>query len=178
LQARGSRPWPATACKSKGTSIFAGAIDLSGARIEGSLRLADATFTGSTADLRNAGIRMLSGQPLHWPGEIRLRELTYTAIEPYLAAPQWLGWLQRDPDGYQPRPYEQLAAYYRRVGQDEQARTVLLARQRHHRQRLRLLARAWGHLQDAAIGYGYRPARAFGWLVLLLMMRGTWVLWL
>lgn len=89
-------------------------------------------------------------------------------MEPYLAAPEWLGWLQRDPDGYEPQPYEQLAAYYRRVGQDEQARTVLLAKQRHRRQRLRLLARAWGHLQDAAIGYGYRPARAFGWLVLLL----------
>ena len=145
-----------------------GAIDLSGAHIGGGLRLADATFTGSKADLRNASIRMLSGQPSHWPGEIRLRELTYTAIEPYLAAPQWLGWLQRDPGGYEPQPYEQLAAYYRRVGQDEQARTVLLAKQRHRRQRLRLLARAWGHLQDAAIGYGYRPARAFGWLVLLL----------
>lgn len=146
----------------------AGAIDLSGAHIEGGLRLADATFTGSTAGLRNASIRVLSGQPSHWPDEVRLRELTYTAIEPYLAAPQWLGWLQRDPDGYEPQPYEQLAAYYRRVGQDEQARTVLLAKQRHRRQRLRLPARAWGHLQDAAIGYGYRPARAFGWLVLLL----------
>lgn len=146
----------------------AGAIDLSGAHIEGGLRLADAAFTASTADLRNASIRVLSGQPSHWPGEIRLRELTYTAMEPYLAAPEWLGWLQRDPDGYEPQPYEQLAAYYRRVGQDEQARTVLLAKQRHRRQRLRLLARAWGHLQDAAIGYGYRPARAFGWLVLLL----------
>jgi len=94
--------------------------------------------------------------------------MTYTAMEPYLAARQWLRWLQRDPDGYQPQPYEQLAAYYRRVGHDEQARTVLLAKQRHRRQRLHLPARAWGHLQDTAIGYGYRPARAFGWLILLL----------
>lgn len=145
-----------------------GAVDLSGARIGGGLRLADATFTACTADLRNASIGVLSGQPSHWPGEIHLRELTYTALEPYLAAPQWLGWLRRDPGGYEPQPYEQLAAYYRRVGQDEQARTVLLAKQRHRRQRVRLLARAWGHLQDAAIGYGYRPARAFGWLVFLL----------
>lgn len=48
------------------------------------------------------------------------------------------------------------------------ARTVLLAKQRHRRQRLQLPARAWGHLQDTAIGYGYRPARTFGWLILLL----------
>ena len=145
-----------------------GAVDLSGARIGGSLHLADATFSACTADLRNANIEVLSGQPSQWPGEIRLRELTYTTLEPYLGAPEWLNWLRRDPGGYEPQPYEQLAAYYRRVGHDEQARTVLLAKQRHRRQRLQLLARAWGLLQDAATGYGYRPARAFGWLVLLL----------
>jgi hypothetical protein len=145
-----------------------GSIDLSGARIGGQLHLADATFTDSAADLRNSDIRVLYGEPSSWPDVIYLTGMTYTVIEPYLAARQWLRWLQRDPDGYQPQPYEQLAAYYRRVGHDEQARTVLLAKQRHRRQRLQLPARAWGHLQDTAIGYGYRPVRAFGWLILLL----------
>lgn len=151
-----------------------GAIDLFGARIGGHLQLADATFTGSAADLRNSDIRVISAEPSAWPDVIRLSELTYTVIEPYPAARQWLRWLQRDPDGYQPQPYEQLAAYYRRVGHDEQARTVLLAKQRRRRQRLQLPARAWGHLQDAAIGYGYRPARAFGWLILLLAFTTTY----
>lgn len=145
-----------------------GAIDIYGARIGGHLHLADAIFTDSTFDMRSADIRELSGKPSCWPNSIRLSELTYTTVKPYLPAGQWLGWLQRDPDGYQPQPYEQLAAYYRRVGQDEHARTVLLAKQRHRRQQLRLPSQVWGHLQDAMVGYGYRPARAFGWLVLLL----------
>jgi len=152
------------------TSGFAvaGAIDLSGARIGGELRLEAATFTSTTADLRKADIRVLSGEPSSWPGQLRLNELTYTALEPYLPADQWLSWLRRDPGGYQPQPYEQLAACYRRLGHDEQARTVLLAKHRHRRKRLRPAAKAWGHVQDAAVGYGYRPARAFAWLVLLV----------
>src|SRR5205823_3792504 len=60
----------------------AGAIDLSGARIGGELRLAAATFTSTTADLRKADIRVLSGEPSSWPGQLRLNELTYTALEP------------------------------------------------------------------------------------------------
>lgn len=151
-----------------GGSSAVGAIDLSGARIGGQLILADATFTDVKADLRRADIRVLAAAPSSWPAAVRLGELTYTALHPLRPAREWLAWLGCDPDGYQPQPYGQLAAYYRRVGQDEQARTVLLARQRQRRRRLRLPARAWGHVQDAAVGYGYRPARATAWLALLL----------
>jgi hypothetical protein len=35
-----------------------------------------------------------------------------------------LAWLRRDPDGYLPQPYEQLAAVYRRTGHDWEARRV------------------------------------------------------
>ena len=146
----------------------AGAIDLSGARIGGELRLAAATFASTEADLRKADIRVLSGELSSWPGQLRLNELTYTALEPYLPADQRLSWLHRDPGGYQPQPYEQLAACYRRLGHDEQARIVLLAKHRHRTKRLRLAAKVWGHVQDAAVGYGYRPARAFAWLALLV----------
>lgn len=146
----------------------AGAIELAGAHIAGRLVLTDATFTDTVADLRRADIRVLAGSPSSWPDSVRLGELTYTALEPFLPAREWLTWLRHDPDGYQPQPYEQLAASYRRVGHDEQARNVLLARQRQRRHRLRLPARAWGHLQDAAVGYGYRPARAAAWLAVLL----------
>jgi hypothetical protein len=151
-----------------------GAIELPGAQIGGQLILTDATFTDTVADLRKADIRVLSAAPSSWPRRIRLGELTYTAVEPNLPAREWLAWLRRDPDGYQPQPYEQLAAYYRRVGQDEQARTVLLARQRQRRHRLRLPARAWGHVQDAAVGYGYRQARAAAWLALLLAITAAY----
>lgn len=152
----------------------AGAIELPGARIGGQLVLADATFTDTVADLRRADIRVLAGSPSSWPDSVRLGELTYTALEPFLPAREWLTWLRRDPDGYQPQPYEQLAAYYRRSGQDEQARAVLLARQRQRRHRLRLPARAWGYLQEATVGYGYRPARAAAWLAVLLAITAAY----
>jgi hypothetical protein len=31
-------------------------------------------------------------------------------------------------------------------------------------------ARVWGYVQDVAVGYGYRPMRAAGWLVVLLVI--------
>ncbi len=73
-----------------------------------------------------------------------------------------------------PQPYEQLAAYYRRLGHDDQARRVLLAKQRQRRRQRPWWARWWGWLQDALAGYGYAPGRALlllagafasGWLV-------------
>ncbi|MEU8695189.1 hypothetical protein [Streptomyces sp. NPDC048665] len=39
----------------------------------------------------------------------------------------------RDADGFVPRAYEQLAVSYRRVGDDAEACTVQLAKQRHRR---------------------------------------------
>jgi hypothetical protein len=67
-------------------------------------------------------------------------------------------------------PYtnEQLAAAYRRIGDDAAARMVQLAKQRRHRATLPWYAKVWGHLQDATVGYGFRPLRAAAWLVALL----------
>jgi len=45
---------------------------------------------------------------------------------PHLPAPARLDWLSRGQGDYEPQPFEQLAAQYRRVGHDEDARRVLL----------------------------------------------------
>jgi hypothetical protein len=86
-------------------------------------------------------------------------------------------WLRRDPDGFHPQPYEQLAAFYRSVGKSRQARLVLLAKQRSQRQTnaqrwpraLRItLGQMWrlpGKLFDLIAGYGYVPWRAAVWLL-------------
>ncbi|NDL58067.1 hypothetical protein [Phytoactinopolyspora mesophila] len=86
-----------------------------------------------------------------------------------------LAWLRRDPSGYQHQAYQQLAAHYRRVGDDAAARRVLLARHRHRRDLLQrsfghLLMKAWGYVQDAMVGYGYRPGLAAIWFAGLLAM--------
>jgi hypothetical protein len=130
--------------------------------------------TEGAVNLQHASVSILRDDPGSWPGSLRLDGLTYDVLDPHLPAARRLAWLSRDPGGYLPRPYEQLAVAYRNIGHDKDARTVLLAKQRRRRATLPWYARAWGRVQDAAVGYGYRPARAALWLVALLAI-GTGV---
>ena len=50
---------------------------------------------------------------------------------------------------------------------DNEARTIAVARHRRRRRSRPLLQRVWSYLEYAAIGYGYRPARALVWLIAL-----------
>ena len=56
------------------------------------------------------------------------------------------------------------------MGNDADARTILLAKQRRRRRTLPRPLRAWGFVQDWAVGYGYRPQRAALWLSALLLI--------
>jgi hypothetical protein len=150
-----------------------GDIDLAGSRL-GELSITDAVLANGKLDLRHAEIGVLQAEPACLPGRVRLNGLSYTAMLPYLPAAERLDVLRRDQDGYVPQPYEQLAACYRSLGDDEHARTVLLARQRRRRDHLSVAPRGWGYLQDAAVGYGYRPARALIWLLGLVALTAAY----
>ncbi|NUR29715.1 MAG: hypothetical protein HOV83_28350 [Catenulispora sp.] len=121
--------------------------------------------------LTNAQVGVLNDDPAGWPPQHAMDGFTYERIaEPGPVADR-IAWLQRVGDGgYRPGPYEQLATVYRRQGLDGEARRVLLAKQRARRKTLSFTARPWGLIQDAAVGYGYRPERALGWLIALLIM--------
>ena len=121
-------------------------------------------------NLRRAHFDLIFATPEVWPDEVRVNELSYTKLNPPLPAARRLELVERDVDGYVPAAYEQLTASYRRIGDDASARTVQLAKQRRHRTTLPLYARLWGHLQDATVGYGFRPMRAAGWLAGLLLV--------
>jgi hypothetical protein len=151
-----------------------GEIDLARVRISGELRLAETSVADSALDLRGANVGQLNAEPAFLPGRLRLDGLTYAALQPYLPAAERLEILRRDEGGYQPQPYEQLAASYRSLGHDEQARTVLLAKQRCRRQDTKMPTKVWGYLQDVAIGYGYRPARALVWLTALIVLTAAY----
>jgi hypothetical protein len=133
-----------------------GAGDLKPSRISGSV------------DLRHARIGTLRDDPGTWPSQLRFDGLTYDDLAPPLTAGQRLRWLDRTADGFQPQPYEQLASWYRSIGHDQDARRVLLTRQRKRRAGLRPAARFWGAVQDGLVGYGYRPWLAGLWLLGLL----------
>jgi hypothetical protein len=164
-----------------GASI-GGALDFSGARLDGkggrALTARDLTVTASMfcrggfqasgeIDLERAKIGTLADEKVSWPPLLNLDGLTYGDLT-YLPARDRLNWLDRSA-GYSPQPYEQLAGYYRRLGHDEQARRVLLAKQRQRRRERDWWLRWWGWLQDGLAGYGYAPGRA------LVLLAGAFV---
>ncbi|GIH92798.1 hypothetical protein ACFFMN_31415 [Planobispora siamensis] len=104
-----------------------------------------------------------------YPDHVHLNGLTYEALRGPWTVAERLSWLCRDPGGYRPQPYEQLAAWYRRIGHEPDARRVLLAKQRERRATLRPTGRLWGRLLDSAVGYGYRPWMAGLWAAVLLV---------
>jgi hypothetical protein len=134
------------------------------------LVLLPATAPPGLLDLSHVRVGVLRDDPTTWPEEIRLDGFTYEALAGADDHDQRLDWLRRDPRGYRPQTYGQLAAVFRSAGRDYDAREVLLAGERHHRETLTRLGRAWGHLQDVTVGYGYRPGRAVAWLVALLLV--------
>ncbi|MCX4524907.1 MULTISPECIES: membrane-associated oxidoreductase [unclassified Streptomyces] len=170
-----------------------GRVNLSSARIPGHLNLARARLVNpdgvalrasscvigelwlracdtiqGDVNLRRSQLDMLYISPETWPEQIRIDGLTYRTLAPHLPAEQRLPALEREESGYLPYAYEQLAAAYRTAGDEGAARTVQLAKLRRHRRTLPRHARLWGLLQDATVGYGFRPLRAAGWLLALL----------
>jgi adhesin HecA-like repeat protein len=132
------------------------------------LRLTTRTPVDGTIDLRHTRVEVLWDDPARWPAHSMLDGFTYAAIETPGSVDVRLDWLDRT-EGYHPQPYEQLATVYRAMGRDTEARTVQLERQRRRRRTLPFAARAWGYVQDWAVGYGYRPVRAGLWLVGLFL---------
>lgn len=134
-----------------------------------------------TVDLRGAQVSYLHDSSHSWPDVVELDGFVYGSIkleetgERREAAGQRdsvahrLAWIRRSP-GYNPQPYEQLAGWYRKAGHDDDARRVLLVKQRDRRSTLHPAARAWGHLLDATVGYGYRPWLAGLWLLALSLL--------
>jgi hypothetical protein len=136
------------------TRLEAGALHLD-CRIDG------------TVDLEQARIGLLHIPDLEEQPPVRLSGLTYADLDPDPDPPvaRRIAWLRRDPKGFHPQPYEQLAGYYRLIGHDREARLVLLAKRRSRRALFPWWLRLPGWLIDGLAGYGYVPLRAFCWLL-------------
>ncbi|MFF0024755.1 hypothetical protein ACFYQQ_29960 [Streptomyces sp. NPDC005496] len=125
-----------------------------------------------TVDLSHTRVTVLRGTPDGWPEGVRMEGVVYESLLPQLPARGRLPLLARDPQGFTPQPYEQLASVYRQHGHDADARTVQLAKQTRLRATLPWPGRVWSRLQDVTVGYGYRPMRAVWWLA-AIMVSGT-----
>lgn len=92
--------------------------------------------------------------------------LTYAGVPGRISAEDWRELLREGTPDYAAQPYQQLAAGYRALGDDRQARQTLMA------QRDDQLARAdtrwperwWGKITKVTLGYGYQPWRALWFL--------------
>jgi hypothetical protein len=133
-------------------------------------------------DLTNAKVGALADEERSWPdkGLLRLDGFVYDRIggnEPTDAKTR-LRWLHLQPDelGYLPQPYEQLIIVLRRMGHEHQVAKVAIAKQKDLYERGDL--GWWGWIRSwflyLAVGYGYEPWRAFGWMAALVLL-GTLV---
>lgn len=152
-------------------------------------------------DLGNARVSVLYDDPITWPADIRLDGFVYDSLvtpatrnesdgiaQRYLSdsantsaailpSKDRLLWLEHNCIGYRPQPFEQLATFYRRMGHDDQARKVLLAKQRRRRSTQNLGGKLWGYLLDWSVGYGYRPWLAATWLIALVAIGSIVFAW-
>ena len=88
--------------------------------------------------------------------------LTYAGVPEPISARGWLSLLREGTPGYAAQPYQQLAAGYQALGDDRQARAILMAQRDDQLARThpRWPERLWGRITKVTLGYGYQPWRA------------------
>ena len=148
------------------------ALNLWGATVAGPLHMAPAVLQG-ILDLTAAKTSSYHDDPAFWPYTLRLDRFVYDALEG-ASTTERLEWLRRNQRDYSPQIYEQLAAVYRRTGHDEDARRILIAKQRRRFAQGNLAGKLGGFLLDCTVGYGYRTWLALVWLAGLLAL-GTYL---
>lgn len=140
--------------------------------VAGDLVLRGATFDG-TADWSGASVGMLIDDADAWPDGCWLgdgfafRDFTGTASTDVGDRLTWLG---QQCGKFRPGPYSHLAAVYRRRGDPEAARRVLIERERRRTGTLSWWRRPFHWLWGTLSAYGYRPWRAVLLLVLLIVV--------
>jgi len=124
---------------------------------------------GTELNLTSAHAAALWDDAASWPapGNLLVDDFVYGDISggPTDASDR-LRWLARQPPGYRPQPYGQLAKVMRERGSDVGAVDVMMAKENARRDQggLGWSERLWGRVLDVTIGYGYRPIRALWWI--------------
>jgi hypothetical protein len=147
-----------------------GNIRLNGAKIAGHLDIGNPSIP--FLNLADASVQTLvdCGEQ-SWPDRLEMSGFEYKWIEPAEAgsARMRLRWLKRQINGYVPHVYFQLASMYSSKGMDVDARRVGLADQRIRRQEQGRFKTIIGWIPDGLVGFGYKPWRALGWSLVLLV---------
>jgi hypothetical protein len=132
------------------------AVDLSGARVDGAL-----TFNSKSPKHATDPHRRLA-----------VDGLGYTGVPQEISAQDWLELLRHGTPGYAAQPYQQVAAGYRALGDERQARDILMAQRNDELTRTdtRWSERWWGRITRVTLGYGYQPWKALLFLAGVLVI--------
>jgi hypothetical protein len=128
-------------------------------------------------NLQHAKVGTIIDEVKSWPemGKLRLDGFVYDKfhrISP-ISAEERLGWLRRQPpEQFLPQPYEQLARALKNAGHEKAGIEVLIAKNRDETKRLGTFSpmRYWYLLFDLVASYGYRPAKAFRWSMIFILL--------
>lgn len=163
------------------------ALEMSRAVVKGAFFLRrEANIDGSLA-LTGASIGTIHDEVASWPktGDLLLNRCHYGGfIDAPVDAASRLDWLSRQTperhgEDFWPQPYEHLASVFREMGHGEDARSVLIVKERLQRRARRARARspvmrAALTLTDgflaATLVYGRQPLLAFVWLILFWLV--------
>lgn len=166
------------------------ALQLNNATIVGVMMLNDRARVSGILDLTGATIGTIHDTITAWPdqGDLLLNRCLYQSIVqgPVDAATR-IAWLALQSPGrwgedFWPQPYEHLAKVFRELGHDDDARRVLIAKERLQRRARRNRApnRAWRYLLSATnavlavtLLYGRQPLLVFAWLFFFWLAGGV-----
>ncbi len=137
----------------------------------------------ATLDLRSAKIGSLWDEQKSWPdkGRLYLHGLVYDNLddEAPKEAKSRIEWIRLNGGKeFSPQPYEQLAEVLKRNGHENDAKEVLIAK---NKDKVRLTQLTWSELLwyrvfGPMIGYGYSPWRAF-WIGIVIVLLGWLIFW-
>ncbi|MHB2169863.1 hypothetical protein [Alsobacter sp. R-9] len=163
------------------------ALNLGRATIEGGFLLREGARVEGTLDMTGTSVGTVHDEAEAWPpaGDLLLNRCMYNGfIDGPADAASRLDWLSRQSparwgEDFWPQPYEQLATVFRDMGHDEDARRVLVEKERLQRAarraragnaslRAALGAKDW--LLGVTLGYGRQPLLAFLWLLLIWLV--------
>jgi hypothetical protein len=167
------------------------ALQMNRAIVEGGFFLRGSAKVNGVLDMTGATLGTLHDDLACWPdkGDLLLNRCLYDAfIDGSVDAASRLNWLALQAPGrwnedFWPQPHEQVAKVFRSLGHEEDARTILIEKERLQRGARRARARnpVWRAalgLSDAVLAvtvrYGRQPLLAFVWL-LAFWLAGTLV---
>ncbi|MCX6828495.1 MAG: hypothetical protein NT002_04360 [candidate division Zixibacteria bacterium] len=157
-----------------------GTVSLVFAHISGSLEYLDVESPDkATLDLRSAKVGTLYDNENSWPakGNLLMDGFEYDIIADKAEkdAEMRLKWLRLQPeDQFRPQPYEQLAKVLEKMGHENDARKIRIAknndRLRIEKNKIPWYERYWLRLLGKSISYGYRPLKAIPWMTGFIML--------